>query len=670
MASSSLKPRKTGAAGLNIGRNVIVIGAGNTAIDCATIAKRLGAERVTMVYRRTDREMTCYEHEYDFARKEGIEFRFLTQPARVLMGGGQPVGLECLRVELGAPDASGRPAPMPIVDSEFVLHADQIVKAIGQQEAFAGETSWPGDKEGLHRRRRRLSNQRSRRLCHWRLHSRIWRCFNRDGRSGWQARRGGNPSKARNPLDGSRGKLTMADLRINFAGIKSPNPFWLASAPPTNSGAQIHKAFEAGWGGAVWKTIGAPVLNVSNRYGAWHYGRQRMLAINNVELISDRPIEINLREIAEVKRAWPDRAVIVSAMVESKPEAWRDIVRLIEDTGADGIELNYGCPHGMSERGMGAAVGQVPEYCEQITRWVMESATIPVIMKLTPNITNIVLPARAGVAAGANALSLINTINSIVGVDLDTLELTPSIGGKGGHGGYAGPAVKPIALNMLAALGTDEVVSKSGLPISGMGGIATWQDAAQFLLLGASSLQVCTAVMHYGFRIIEDLCDGLTNWMDEKGFKTIAEVCGHSLHRVSDFKNFDLSFRAVARIDTAKCIKCDLCYVACNDTAHQCIDSGLACRARWLSRAVTMCAPTAKIRPSKLAPSPWFAKTIASAAGFVTTSVRLTIALRWSSFPPDEVKLHGASYPRTRPEVTEDWETMKAYRERVGIHIH
>ncbi len=178
------------------------------------------------------------------------------------------------------------------------------------------------------------------------------------------------------------------------------------------------------------------------------------------------------------------------------------------------------------------------------------------------------MPARAAVAAGANALSLINTINSIVGVDLETLELIPNIGGKGGHGGYAGPVVKPIALNMVAALGTDHIVSKSGLPISGMGGIATWQDAAQFLLLGASSLQVCTAVMHYGYRIIEDLCDGLSNWMGEKGFKTIDEVVGRSLHRVSDFKNFDLSFKAVARIDEGKCIKCNLCYVACDDTAH------------------------------------------------------------------------------------------------------
>ena len=364
----------------------------------------------------------------------------------------------------------------------------------------------------------------------------------------------------------------MADLSIDFAGIKSPNPFWLASAPPANSGAQIQKAFEAGWGGVVWKTIGPPVLNVSNRYGAWHYGGQKMLAINNVELISDRPLEINLREIAQVKRAWPDRAVIVSAMVDSTPEAWATIVRQIEDTGADGIELNYGCPHGMSERGMGSAVGQVPEYCEKITRWVMDVAQIPVIVKLTPNITNIVHPARAAVAAGANALSLINTINSIVGIDLDTLQITPSIGGKGGHGGFAGPAVKPIALNMLSALGTDPTVANSKLPISGMGGITTWKDAAEFLLLGASSLQVCTAVMHYGYRLIEDLCDGLSNWMDDKGFATIADVTGKSLHRISDFKDFDLSFKAVARIDPALCIKCDLCYVACNDTAHQCID--------------------------------------------------------------------------------------------------
>jgi dihydropyrimidine dehydrogenase (NAD+) subunit PreA len=461
----------------------------------------------------------------------------------------------------------------------------------------------------------------------------------------------------------------MADLRINFAGIKSPNPFWLASAPPTNSGAQIHKAFEAGWGGAVWKTIGAPVLNVSNRYGAWGWGHQRMLAINNVELISDRPLEVNLREIVEVKRAWPDRAVIVSAMVESKPEAWHDIIRRIEDTGADGVELNYGCPHGMSERGMGAAVGQVPEYCEEITRWVMEAATIPVIVKLTPNVTNIVMPARAAVAAGANAISLINTVNSIVGVDLDTLEITPSIGGKGGHGGYAGPAVKPIALNMLAALGKDEIVSKSGLPISGMGGIATWQDAAQFLLLGASGLQVCTAAMHYGYRIVEDLCDGLSNWMDEKGFATIDDVVGRSLHRVSEFKDFDLSFRAVARISNEKCIRCNLCYVACNDTAHQCID--------LIDRDGVVVAPYAydvrsngKQEAIATRPQPRVREEDCVGCRLCYNVCPVDNCIEMVELPSGRPPVTWNELTQKQAAVTEDWEAMEKYRQEAGIRIH
>ncbi len=461
----------------------------------------------------------------------------------------------------------------------------------------------------------------------------------------------------------------MADLKINFAGIRSPNPFWLASAPPTNSGAQIHRAFEAGWGGAVWKTIGPPVLNVSNRYGAWHYGGQRMLGINNVELISDRPLAVNLREIADVKLHWPDRAVIVSAMVESKPEAWHDIVRRIEDTGADGIELNYGCPHGMSERGMGAAVGQVPEYCERITGWVMDVARIPVIVKLTPNITNIVNPARAAVAARANALSLINTINSITAVDLDTLEISPNIGGKGGHGGYAGPAVKPIALNMLSALGTDEVVRGSGLPISAMGGISTWRDAAEFLLLGAGSLQVCTAVMHHGYRIIEDLCDGLSNWMDTKGFATIADVSGQSLHRISDFQNFDLSFRAVARIDEAKCIQCNLCYVACNDTAHQCID--------LVDNQGAVVEPYAypldsngKVQATIARPRPVVREPDCVGCRLCFNVCPVERCIEMVEVPSGRAPVTWQQLIQTQPAVTENWDAMEEYRKKVGIDVH
>ena len=361
----------------------------------------------------------------------------------------------------------------------------------------------------------------------------------------------------------------MADLRIDFAGIRSPNPFWLASAPPSNSGAQIHRAFEAGWGGAVWKTIGAPVLNVSNRYGAWHYGNQKMLAINNVELISDRPIETNLREIAEVKRAWPDRAVIVSAMVESKPEAWHDIVKRIQDTGADGIELNYGCPHGMSERGMGSAVGQVPEYVEMVARWVKLHSKLPCIVKLTPNITDIRTSARAAFRGGTDAVSLINTINSITSVDLDLMAPTPTVDGKGTHGGYCGPAVKPIALNMVAEIARD--VETPNLPISGIGGIGTWRDAAEFMALGAGTVQVCTAAMHYGFRIVEDMITGLSNWMDAKGYKGIEDFRGKAVGNVTDWKFLILNYDIKARIDQDKCIQCGLCYIACEDTSHQAI---------------------------------------------------------------------------------------------------
>lgn len=461
----------------------------------------------------------------------------------------------------------------------------------------------------------------------------------------------------------------MADLSTTFAGIRSPNPFWLASAPPANSGAQIERAFEYGWGGAVWKTVGAPVLNVSNRYGAWHYGGRKMLAINNVELISDRPLEINLREIAEVKRRWPDRAVIVSAMVESRPEAWTTIVHQIEDTGADGIELNYGCPHGMSERGMGAAVGQVPEYCEKITGWVKQAARIPVIVKLTPNITNIVEPARAAVSARADAVSLINTLNSICGVDLNTLEIVPSIGGLGGHGGYAGPAVKPIALNMLSAIGVDPVVSSSGLPISGMGGIADWRDAAEFLLLGATSLQVCTAVMHYGFRIIEDLCDGLSNWMDSKGFATLSDFRGKSLPRIADFKDFDLSFRAVARIDPSKCIQCDLCYVACNDTAHQCIDL-IDSRGQSVEPRSYDVRSNGKQEAVSTRPQPRVREDDCVGCRLCYNICPVDHCIEMVEVPPKQPPVTWDKLTRSRPEVTENWNAMQNYRKDLGIEIH
>ena len=359
----------------------------------------------------------------------------------------------------------------------------------------------------------------------------------------------------------------MADLTTRFAGkIESPNPFWLASGPPANCGDQVMRAFDAGWGGAVWKTLGEPITNTCSRYSSVDWNGQRMMGLNNIELITDRPLDVNFREIAEVKKRYPTHALIVSLMVESRREAWHEIVRRAEDAGADGLELNFGCPHGMSERGMGSAVGQVPDYCSMITEWVKEIARTPVLVKLTPNVTDIRRIARAAKQGGADGLSAINTINSITGIDLDTLVPRPNVDGASAHGGYCGPAVKPIALHMV-----QEIASDPGLPVSGIGGISSWRDAAEFILLGAQSVQLCTAPMHWGFRIVEDMIDGLKSWMDEKGFRTIEDFRGVSLPRVQDWKHLNLNYRIVARIDPEKCIGCELCYIACWDGAHQCI---------------------------------------------------------------------------------------------------
>jgi len=360
----------------------------------------------------------------------------------------------------------------------------------------------------------------------------------------------------------------MIDISANLAGIKSPNPFWLASAPPTNSGYQIMKAFDAGWGGAVWKTLGVPVVNVSSRYGAVHHKDKRIMGFNNIELITDRPLVDNLREMEEVKKYFPDHAVIASLMVDTREE-WHQIVKDVQNAGADGIELNFGCPHGMCERGMGSAVGQNPVALETITSWVMEVATVPVIVKLTPNITDIREPARGAKKGGADAISLINTIQSIVNIDLDTLCPTPIVGGLSTNGGYCGPAVKPIALNMLKNCALDAGV---GIPISGIGGIESWRDVAEFLLLGASNVQVCTAVMHYGFGIVREMETGLKQFMADKGFNKLDDFIGLSLPKVKEWKDLNLKYEVKADINTDKCIGCQLCYIACEDGAHQAIE--------------------------------------------------------------------------------------------------
>jgi len=374
------------------------------------------------------------------------------------------------------------------------------------------------------------------------------------------------------PMKGPGGANGTVDLASEFIGIRSPNPFWLASAPPTDKAYNVNRAFEAGWGGVVWKTLGEdpPIVNVSGpRYGAIHSNDRRVIGFNNVELITDRLLDTNLAEIRQVKRDWPDRALVVSVMLPMKPEVWAKYVPMIEDTGADALELNFGCPHGMSERGMGSAVGQVPEYIRQATEWCKSAARVPVVIKLTPNVTNILGPAKAAKDGGADAVSLINTLNSIMRVDYDSLTMYPATDGKGSHGGYCGPAVKPIALHMVAEIARNRATRD--LPISGIGGVTDWRDAVDFLALGASNVQVCTAAMVYGFKIIDDLTSGLSRFLRDKGMKSVSELVGRAVPSVTDWQYLNLNYVVKARINQDLCIQCGRCHIACEDASHQAI---------------------------------------------------------------------------------------------------
>ncbi|MBP81063.1 MAG: NAD-dependent dihydropyrimidine dehydrogenase subunit PreA [Acidiferrobacteraceae bacterium] len=367
----------------------------------------------------------------------------------------------------------------------------------------------------------------------------------------------------------------MSELKTSFIGIESPNPFWLASAPPTDKAYNVNRAFEAGWGGVVWKTLGEdgpPIVNVSGpRYAAMHGKDRSVIGFNNIELITDRPLQTNLEEIAQVKKDWPDRALVVSLMVPCTEEAWKSVLARVEDTGADGVELNFGCPHGMSERGMGAAVGQVPEYVEMVTAWCKQYSGLPVIVKLTPNVTDIRQPARAALKGGADAVSLINTISSVMSVDLDSFSAVPTIDQRATHGGYCGPAVKPIALHMVSDIARDP--DCAGVPISAIGGVSNWRDAAEFILLGAGNVQVCTAAMTHGFKIIDDMVDGLSRYLARMELSSVGQAVGQAVPSLTDWQHLNLNYTVKAQIDQNLCIQCGRCHIVCEDTSHQAISA-------------------------------------------------------------------------------------------------
>jgi dihydroorotate dehydrogenase subfamily 1 len=324
----------------------------------------------------------------------------------------------------------------------------------------------------------------------------------------------------------------MPTLATTVDGLKMPNPFVIGSGPPGTNLNVIYKAFQEGWGAVIAKTVSldaSKVVNVTPRYGKLLATSGEVIGWENIELISDRPFKIWEEEFKKCKQAFPDRILIASIMEEYNKGAWVEIVERCQNAGVDAFELNFSCPHGLPERKMGAAMGQDPEVLEEVVGWVMGAAKKPVWAKMTPNITHIEDPTRAALRGGATGISAINTIRSVIGVNLETLRPEPTVEGYTTPGGYSCKAVKPIALRMVMEVAQVIRHEFPGRSLSGLGGVENGNDAAQFILLGSDTVQVCTGVMKFGYECVKPLCDELLAFMEKHKFETLADFKGKSL---------------------------------------------------------------------------------------------------------------------------------------------
>ena len=357
----------------------------------------------------------------------------------------------------------------------------------------------------------------------------------------------------------------MTTLKTKVLGIDFENPFILASAPPTAKIASIDKAFSLGWGGAVLKTItpdNLEMIEASERYAAWKFGN-KVCGFENIELLSHLTVQEWLDGIRLLRQKHPTKVQIASIMAPVVKEEWQKLVKIFNDSEIDAFELNFSCPHGMPEKGIGMAIGTHPELSAMITAWVVEVAQKPVFVKLSPNVTNIVEIAQAVEKAGANGISAINTVQSLMGVDLDTFEPLPKVNGKTTFGGYSDISVKPIGLRCVA-----QIRQNSDLPILGIGGISNWKDAAEYMTVGADVVQVCTEVMVNGYGIISAMKKGFLDYLIDKGFNSPADLKNRAIKNISEHRTLDKQKQVYPQIDDALCVKCGKCVMVCSESEH------------------------------------------------------------------------------------------------------
>lgn len=359
------------------------------------------------------------------------------------------------------------------------------------------------------------------------------------------------------------------DLSIKFCGVKCENPFFLASAPIASNYEMVARSFDAGWGGAVFKTVGFFIPDeVSPRFDQVKMEGTPFVGFKNLEQISEYPLEQNLAAMRKLKEDYPNKVLVASIMAE-KEEEWTELAKMVTEAGADIIECNFSCPQMTSDK-MGADVGQNPDLVRSYTSAVRKGTHLPVLAKMTPNLGNMVVPAMAAMEGGATGLAAINTIKSLTSINLDNYVSAPEVNGKSAVSGYSGKAVKPIALRFIHELSSYPKLK--GTPISGIGGIETWEDALEFILLGSGNIQVGTAVMQYGYRIVEDMISGLSYYMEEKGIDRLSDLIGSALKNIVPADSLDRDFIVLPEISGDKCIGCGRCYISCSDGGHQAID--------------------------------------------------------------------------------------------------
>ncbi len=556
---------------MNVGARTLVVGGGDVAMDVARVAKRLGSQ-VLVLYRRTQKEMSAYVEEVDAAFNEGVEFWFRVIPIEVA-GAGKVEGLKVRRVQW---KETGRLANEYEVEGEpFIIKADTLVNAIGQErESDFGLKLDPQNfmmEDGIFAGGDFLTgagNAVSAIAKGARAAEEIDKYVAQD----FSPATIGRSEDLRYTVN-SYFPAPRASLSVDFCGVKFKNPFILAAAPPTDELEMLKNGLKAGWGGAVLKTTSTLATQVPLKYpmmSGINFESQKLMALGNIDLISEHHIDRVEERVRILKNEFPDR-IIVGSIMGSKKEDWEELVARLSDAGADMIECSFSCPQGSLGAEPGKMLAQSPALSKTVAGWVKSAArrhkrNLPVVIKITPHVTDICEIARAVKEGGADAVCASNTIQSLMGIDIEDFVPYPKVEGKSTYSGMSGPAIRPMTLKVIS-----EIAKKVGIPITGTGGPVSWRDAIEFMLCGATTVQFCTAVMHYGYDIIEDITGGVAGYLDRKKFKNISEIIGKSLPFITSHEELSYRKKVVSKIDQEKCIRCDLCYIDCRDGGHMAI---------------------------------------------------------------------------------------------------